>query len=108
MIPFVLKPYRFSCFRDACNDRVPSNGSDGEVIMSIVLSIVLSILNVVTTLLHILGCYLLTYQYNNGVQNPQQLYLINLSISEGDFLQLIGYGLDIIVYSQGECCDNLG
>ena len=33
--------------------------------------------------LHILGSYLLIHQYWNNVQNPQQLFLINLATTEG-------------------------
>ena len=59
--------------------------------MNIALSVILSTLNVVTMMAHVLGCYLLTCQYENGVQNSQQLYLINLAVSEGslNFLQLL-------------------
>ena len=51
--------------------------------MSGILRIVLSLVNLVTAILHILGCYLLTCQYRYGVQTSNQLFLINLSISEG-------------------------
>ena len=59
--------------------------------MSLVLTVILSVLNLVATILHILGCYLLVCQYKNGLQNSQQLYLINLAVSEGsvNFLQLL-------------------
>lgn len=44
-----------------------------------------------TTLLHIVGCYLLVCQYKNGSHNSQQLFLINLAVSEGalNFLQFL-------------------
>ena len=47
-------------------------------------------------MLHVLGCYLLTCQYRNGLQNTQQLFLINLSVSEGalNFLQLLTNHVD--------------
>ena len=51
--------------------------------MSIALRITLSIVNLITTILHTLGGYLLIYQYRNGSQDSYQLFLINLSISEG-------------------------
>ena len=59
--------------------------------MNIILIVVLSVLNVVTALLHGLGCYLLTHQYREGLQTPQQLYLVNLAVSEGvaNLLQLL-------------------
>ena len=59
--------------------------------MNIGLLIVLSLLNVVTVMLHGLGCYLLISQYRFGLHTPQQLYLINLAVSEGttNFLQLL-------------------
>ena len=68
------------------NNNSNNNNDDINNNMTVTLTIILSLLNVVTTMLHILGCYLLTCQYNYGEQNPQQLYLINLSISEGLFL----------------------
>ena len=49
------------------------------------LTIFLSALNLITALLHALGCYLLACQHRNGLQTSQQLFLINLSISEGFF-----------------------
>ena len=58
--------------------------------MESLLTIVLSTLNVITTILHTIGCYLLTHQYTNGLQNSQQLFLINLSVSEG-FLNLLQF-----------------
>ena len=52
--------------------------------MNVVLPAVVSVLNVLSALLHMLGCYLLVCQYRDGGQdNPQQLFLINLSVSEG-------------------------
>ena len=51
--------------------------------MSVALRITLSVVNLITTIFHILGSYLLIYQYRNGLQNSQQLFLINLAIAEG-------------------------
>ena len=48
----------------------------------IVLTVALSVLSLLTMALHILGSYLLIHQYRNGVQNPQQLFLINLATTE--------------------------
>ena len=55
------------------------------------LIVLLSALNLLTALLHGLGCYLLTFQYKEGHQTSQQLFLINLAVSEGaaNFLQLL-------------------
>ena len=51
--------------------------------MSTALILTLSTVNLITTILHTLGGYLLIYQYHNGSQDSQQLFLINLAISEG-------------------------
>ena len=50
--------------------------------MAAALRLTFSILSLLTMSLHILGSYLLIYQYRNGVQNPQQLFLINLAATE--------------------------
>lgn len=59
--------------------------------MSVALTIILSVLNIITTILHFFGCYLLTYQYRKGKHNSQQLFLINLALTEGlvNLLQFI-------------------
>ena len=49
---------------------------------SIVLVVVLLILNILNTLLHILGIYLLICVIRNGTETAEKLYLINLSTCE--------------------------
>ena len=51
--------------------------------MGIALTLTLSSLNLITTILHTFGGYLLIYQYRHGLQDSHELFLINLSISEG-------------------------
>ena len=55
------------------------------------LTIPLSLLNITNSILHLIGCYLLTSQYNSGAQTPQQVFLINISITEAsvNLLQLV-------------------
>ena len=59
--------------------------------MPVALSVFLSILNLVAMVSHILGCYLLTCQYRQGSQSPQQIFLINLAVAEAaiNFLQVL-------------------
>lgn len=50
--------------------------------MQLTFIIVTNVLRIITILLHLIGSYLLTSLYKNGAQNPEQLFLINLSVSE--------------------------
>lgn len=63
----------------------------GTEVGGLVLTISLSLANFVTMCLHMLGFYLLYCQYRNGVQESQQLYLMNLALAEGfaNLLQLL-------------------
>ena len=51
--------------------------------MSATLPTILTLVNFVTMLMHLLGSYLLVQEYIAGLDDSQQLYLINLSVSEG-------------------------
>ena len=50
--------------------------------MKIVLVVVLLLLNIANVFLHTLGTYLLRCVYRNGTENPQIVYLLNLSVCE--------------------------
>ena len=50
--------------------------------MRVIAAIILSLIRLVNIVLHSGGCFLLITQYRNGVDTPQQLFLINLSFTE--------------------------
>ena len=71
--------------------------------MSLELTIILSVVNIINIVLHVLGCSLLAHQYRNGVEDSQQLFLINLSVTEAaiNLLQfLINVSSAVITNSQ--------
>ena len=50
--------------------------------MGVVIEVFLLVFNILNVIIHSLASYLLICLYQNGDQNVQQLYLINLSVSE--------------------------
>lgn len=58
---------------------------------NVILTIFLSIVNLITALLHLFGLHFLRKEYKNGLQDSQQVYLINIAKSESaiNILQLL-------------------